>query len=282
MTDSPQADSRPVAMKRRIVTLLAGAIIGSIIGIAAWTQLLASSQATAIVSIGRYDPSTSWIEEPQAVIERIKSAEFASAVATRAGVADLATQLPSRQYGGNGALSVRNLRDLNILEIKINAADPEVAKKAITAAVDQLLAEHSAKIEPLIQDLDSRLKSLEMLTSTTIQSSEALTKRIGSDTQSGDEGQNSTFALSARASSDTGLGALVKSVTELKILVANIRRSRAVTAPTVTTPNSASLYRITTAGAVAGFLFALLLLQMFPSFFRTSPVGARLTQPPQV
>ena len=269
-------------MKTRIVTLLAGAIVGSIIGIAAWTQLLASSQATAIVSIGRYDQFTSWIEEPQAVIERIKSAEFASAVAARAGVADLATQLPSRQYGGNGALSVRNLRDLNILEIKITAADPEVAKKAITAAVDQLLAEHSAKIEPLIQDLDSRIKSLEGITAATIQSNDALTKRIGSISQIGDEGVNGMFALSARASSDTGLIAMVTGAGQLKMLVANIRRSRAITAPTVTTPNSASLYRIITAGAVAGFLFALLLLQMFPSFFRTSPLGARITQPPQV
>jgi phosphoribosylformylglycinamidine (FGAM) synthase PurS component len=282
MTHSPRADSRPVAMKMRIVTLLAGAIVGSIIGIAAWTLLLASSYATAIVSIGRYDPSTSWIEEPQAVIERIKSAEFASAVAARAGVADLATQLPSRQYGGKGALSVRNLRDLNILEIKIDAYDPEVAKKAITAVVDQLLAEHSAKIEPLIQDLDSRLKSLESITAATIQSNDALTKRIGSISPIGDEGVNGIFALSARASSDTGLGAMVTGAAQLKMLVANIRRSRAVTAPNVRTPNFASLFRIITAGAVAGFLFALLLLQMFPSFFRTSPVGARLTQPTQV
>jgi phosphoribosylformylglycinamidine (FGAM) synthase PurS component len=251
-------------------------------GIAAWTQFLASSQATAIVSIGRYDQSTSWIEEPQAVIERIKSAEFASAVAARAGVADLATQLPSRQYGGNGALSVRNLRDLNILEIKINAADPEVAKKAITAAVDQLLAEHSAKIEPLIQDLDSRLKSLEGITAATTQSNDALTKRIGSISQIGDEGVNGLLALFARGASDAGLFAMVKEIGQLKMLVANIRRSRAITAPTVTTPNSASLYRIITAGAVAGFLFALLLLQIFPSFFRTSSLGARITQPPQV
>jgi phosphoribosylformylglycinamidine (FGAM) synthase PurS component len=259
-------------MKTRIVMLLAGAIVGSIMGIAAWTQFLASSQATAIVSIGRYDQSTSWIEEPQAVIERIKSAEFASAVAARAGVADLATQLPSRQYGGNGALSVRNLRDLNILEIKINAADPEFAKKAITAAVDQLLAEHSAKIEPLIQDLDSRLKSLEGITAATTQSNDALTKRI----------VNGLLALFARGASDAGLFAMVKEIGQLKMLVANIRRSRAITAPTVTTPNSASLYRIITAGAVAGFLFALLVLQIFPSFFRTSSLGARLTQPPQV
>ncbi len=279
MTDSARADSRPVSAKARIAALLAGTIIGLLVGISIWP--FAVSQAIVIISIGRYD-QYSWIEEPQAVIERIKSSDFASAVAARAGLPDLATQLPARQYGGNGALSVRNLRDVNILEVKISAADPQVAQKALTAVVDQLLAEHSARIDPLIQDLESRLKSLDMLTSAAIQSSSAIAKRIGNESQNSDTGSNSTFAVFTRALNDTGLGQLMNSATNLKLVINSVRKSRAISVPTVIAPNSASLYRIIAAGAVAGFLFALLLLQMFPKFFRTNTLNAPVAQSPRV
>ena len=281
MTDLQQADLNPISLKIRAVTLLAGAIIGSLIGFAAWSLLFANSQAIAVVSVGRYDPG-SLIEEPQAVIERIKSTGFASAAAARAGAPELSTLLPARQYGGSGALSVRSLRDVNLLEIRINMAHPELAQKAITAVVDELIAEHSAKIAPLTQNLESTLAALDTLTSEMIKSSDAISKRINGGFQSGEIGKDSTDLWSARALTESGLGGLVKSAGDLRVLVSNVRKSRAITVPTVITPKASSLYQTVAAGTLSGLLIDLLLLQMFPDFFRTVRPGARTRRPAPV
>jgi hypothetical protein len=179
----------------------------------------------------------------------------------------LAALLPSSQYGGSSALSVRSLRDVNLLEVKISAPTADEAKSAMTAAVDQLVAEHAAKMAPLIESFQSTAKSLEALTSDTIRSNEALTKRLSETLQGSSNSQDAVPLMSARASAETGVGALVKSMSELKILSAIIRPTRAVTSPSVTTPKASSLWRTIIAGALAGFLLGLLMLQIFPGLF---------------
>ena len=79
MTDLSQTDLKPISVKKVSITLLATAVIGSVIGLAAWSQMVANSQAFAIVSIGK--TLSTPIEEPQALIERIKSPSFAAAAA---------------------------------------------------------------------------------------------------------------------------------------------------------------------------------------------------------
>jgi hypothetical protein len=255
-------------VKATTVTLLAGAVAGSIIGLTAWSLLLANSQATTVVSIGRYDQS-SLIEDPQAVIERIKSPNFAAAASARVGIPELSTLLPARQYGGRGALSARGSKDSNLIEIRVNLTQPDLAQKAITAIVDELVADHEARAAPLIQNLQSALTVLDKHASEMIKANDSITKRINGSSQGGEIGEDSMALLSARALTETGLGALVKSEIELRMLASNVRKTQVLVAPTVTTSKPTSLYQIVAAGSLAGLLAGLLLFQMFPGFFRT-------------
>lgn len=280
MTDSLQVEASTVSMKTRIVSSLLGTVVGAVIGLVAWNVLFEVS-ATAVLSIGRFDSnlSSSWIEEPQAVIERIKSPGFASAVALRAGVPDLAMQLPARQYGGSGALNVRSLRDLNLLEIRIAADSPEVARKAINAVTDEIIADHSAKMDPFIQGIEADIGTLNALKSETIKSDQALSKRIGSADQSDDKNQDSLSLLATRSSTERGLAALMTSAGHLRLLAANLRKSKLVTVPSVVSPKTSSLYRTMAAGALAGLLCGLLVTQMFSDFFQAVGSRRRVSQP---
>jgi hypothetical protein len=251
-----------------MITLLTGAVAGSIIGLAAWSQLLANSQATSVVSIGRYD-QTSLIEDPQTVIERIKSPNFVATASARVGIPELSMLLPARQYGGLGALSARGSKDSNLIEIRINLTQPDLAQKAITAIVDELVAGHEARTAPLVQNLQSALTVLDKHESEVIKASDLITKRLNGSSQGGEIGEDSITLLSARALTETGLAALIKSDIELRLLASNVRKTQVVVPPTVTTSKPTSLYQIVAAGALAGLLAGLLLLQMFPGFFRT-------------
>jgi hypothetical protein len=287
MTDLQQADSKPISAKKITITLLATAIFGSIVGLAAWSLLLTTSQAIAVVSIGRYDQTPySLIEEPQAVIERIKSPNFVAAASARAGISELSTLLSTllsaRQYGGSGALTARSLRDVNLIEIRINLTQPELALKATTAVVDELIADHEAKTAPLIQNLQSALTVLEGHASEMIEASDTITKRVSGSSQNEEVAQNSTALLSARALTASGLAALVKNESELRGLLSNIRKTQVVASPTVTTPKPTSLYQTVAAGTLAGLLAGLLLLQMFPGFFRTGRPRLGISRPDPV
>ena len=271
MTDLSQTDLKPISVKKVIITLLATAVIGSVIGLAAWSLMLANGQAFAIVSIGKTlsSSSTLLIEEPQALIERIKSPRFAAAAAARAGIQELSMLLPAAQYGASGALSARSLRDPNMVEIRVNLPQPDLALKAVTAVVDELIADHEAELAPLLQNLQSTLAVLNRHATEMIESNAAISKRIVGSTQNGEVSQDSMALLSARALTEAGLVPLVKSESELRMLAYNIRKTQVIVAPTVTTMKASSLYRIVAAGTLFGLLVGLLLLQMFPGFFRT-------------
>jgi hypothetical protein len=267
MTDLQQADSKPISVKKVAITLLATAIFGSIVAFAAWSLQLSNSQAFVMLSIGRTDSLL--IEEPQTVIERTKSTGFAAAVAARAGISELSTLLPAVQYGGSGALSARSLRDPNLIEFRLNLPQPELALKAITAIVDELIADHEAKVAPLIDSHQSTLAVLERQASEMIKASDSITKRAAAFSQNEEACQDCSALLSARALTESALAILVGGQNSTRVQLSNIRRSQVIGLPTVTTPKPTSLYRIVAAGTLAGLLAGLLLLQMFPSFFRT-------------
>ena len=280
MTDLQQTASKPISVNKAAVTLLVTTIFGAIIGFAAWSLQLSTSQAIAIVSIGRYDQTQySFIEEPQTVIERIRSPNFVAAASARAGIPELSTLLPAAQYGGSGALSARSLRDPSLVEIKVILQQPELALKAASAIVDELIADHEARTAPLIQNLQSAMAILSRHLSETSKASDAITKRASGSSQSEESGQDSIALLSARALTESGLAALIKDESDLRSLLSNVRKSQIVAVPTVTTPKAASLYRIVAAGMVVGLLVGLLLLQMFPGVFRSARPEARIIRP---
>jgi hypothetical protein len=158
---------------------------------------------------------------------------------------------------------------LSLIEIRIDVPEPELAQKAINAVVEELIANHEEKIAPLIQNLQSTLPALDRRTSEMIKASEAITNRLGGSFQNGEIDQESAALLSARALTEAGLGAMVKSASELRMLSGNIRKTQLVATPMVTTAKATSLYRIVATGMLVGLLVGLLSLQMFPGFFRT-------------
>jgi hypothetical protein len=278
MTDLSQADLNPISAKKIAITLLVTAIVGFIAAFAVWSLTIATSQAIAIVSIGR-DQAAAFIEEPQAVIERIKSPGFANAVSARAGISELSTLLPARQYGGSGALAVRNLKDPNVIEIRINLPQPELAQKALNAVVDELIADHSEKTAPLIQILQSTLATLDKNASELVKSGDTIAKNISSN---GEISKDSMTLLIARAFTELGLVGVVKTENDLRVNLTMIHRTQAIMVPTVITPKATSLYQTVAAGALAGLLAGLLLLQMLPGFFRTGRHRLGISQPDPV
>jgi hypothetical protein len=277
MTDPQLPHPRPISVKKVILALLVTAVIGSIAALAAWSQLLATSQAVAIVSIGKYQSSS--IEEPQSFIERVKSPSFAAAISGRAGIPELANLLSATQYGGGGALSARSLRDPNLIEIRVSLQEPELALKAVTAAVDELIADHEAKVAPLIQDLQSAVAVLDRHASEMVKTSDILTKRANGSSQNEEAGKDSSAVLSALALTERGLAALLSQESITRGLLFDIRKSQVIAFPTVTTPKATSAYRIIAAGALAGLLVGLLLLQMFPGVFRTGQPRLGVSRP---
>jgi hypothetical protein len=278
MTDAQLTHPGPISAKRVTFALLVTAIIGSSAALAASSQLLATSYAVAIVSIGKYDPSSS-IEEPQSFIERVKSSSFAAAISGRAGIPELAMLLPAAQYGGSGAISARSLRDPNLIEIRVSLQEPELALKAVTAAVDELMADHEAKVAPLIQNLQSDVALLSRHASEMVKTSETVTKRASGASQNEEAGKDSTALLSALALTESGLAALINDESRMRGVLFDIRRSQVIAVPTVTTTKATSAYRIITAGALAGLLVGLLLLQLFPGVFRTGQPRLGVSRP---
>jgi len=272
MTDLQRADSKPILLKKVAITLLTTAIIGCIVALAAWSLQLSNSQAVAVVSIGRSENGL-LIEEPQSVIERIKSSGFVAAAAARAGILELSTLLPVTQDGGSGALSARSLRDPNLIEFRVNLPQPALALKAVTAVVEELIADHEVKVAPLIQALQSALAVLDRQASEMTKASDSIAKRTSVSSQNEEIGQDSSALLSARALSETALSGLVTTQSNLRLLLSHIRSSQVIGVPTVITPRATSLYRIVAGGTFAGLLAGLLLLQMFPGFFRTGRAG---------
>ena len=122
----------------------------------------------------------------------------------------------------------------------------------------------------MVQNLQSTVKVLDRQASEIIESEAAISKRVSGSTPGGETSGDSVALLSGRALAESGLGPLVKSASELRMLMYNMRKTQVVAAPTVTTMKASSLDRIVAAGSVAGFLIGLLLLQMFPGLFRTA------------
>ncbi|MCP3384594.1 hypothetical protein NLM31_29900 [Bradyrhizobium sp. CCGUVB4N] len=254
------------------------AILGTMAGVAATRLTAASNQAIAIISIGRQDQAgqPAYIEEPFGLIERIKSSGFAKTVSARAGISELSTQLPARQYGGGGALEARTLRDLGLIEIRINLPHAESAQKAISAVVDQLLADHEANAAALGENIRSALPLVEKGVSQMVESRDMITKRLANLPQDGQTDEEATRLRSALALTESGLSSLVNSAKDLTILAANVRKTQIVAAPTVTTTSASAFYRIVAMGTLAGVVIAFLLLQLFPGLFRANhPSGMK-------
>jgi hypothetical protein len=254
---------------------LAGLTAGSIFGTAAWFLLFTTCQGLALISIGRFDNTSprpdqptqvNWIEEPQVLAERMKSLGFAKSVAERAKLPEIATLLPARQYGGGSALSVRSLRDTNLIEIKVNAKNPATAHAAIEAIVEELVSEHTKRMAPLLRDAALRLQSLNDLATDARKSRDRLTKQLEELPPDGQNVQQSSTLLALKSTADNNLAAIEKTALEVETALSgqSIRNTRVIQAATVITPKLSSLFQTILLSAVAGLILAFLCLQTRP------------------
>jgi hypothetical protein len=267
--------------KAPFVISLAGLIAGSLFGLAAWLLLFSNSQGLAVVSIGRFDNTSprpdqptqvNWVEEPQVVVERMKSQSFAKSVAERAQQPELATLLPAKQYGGSGALNVRSLRDPNLLEIKISSKDPNTVRAAIEAVVAELISEHTTRVEPLLSEIALKLQSIKDLAADARKSHDQLTKLL--DASPRDENAQQTLTLLALKSvADSNLAALEKTTLEVEVASSGqaTRNTRVIQPPSISTPKISSLFQTMVLAGLAGIIFAILYLQSRPRSYQNDP-----------
>ena len=270
--------------EKTLFILLAGLLAGSVFGTAIWFLVFTSSQGLALVSIGRFDNTSpkpdqptqvNWIEEPQVVVERMKSQSFAKLVAERAKLPEIATLLPAKQYGGNGALSARSLRDPNLLEIKVITTNPDTARAAIEAILEELISEHTKRTEPLLRDTALRLQSLNNLEDEVQKSHDRLTKILDELTPDVQNAQQSLTLLALKSVSDSNLAAIEKTTLEVEttLLSLSTRNTRVIQAGVVSTPNMASFYQTIVLSSIAGFILAFLFLQIRPQPSRIEGYG---------
>jgi hypothetical protein len=258
--------------KKASLILLAGVIAGSIFGSVVWFLLFTNSQGFALVSIGRFDNTSprpdqpsqaNWIEEPQVVVERMKSQNFARSVAERTLLPDIATLLPAKQYGGSGALNVRSLRDPNLLEIKVNIKNPDTARAAIEAVVEELVSEHVKKVEPLLREVTLKLQSFNDLAADARKSHDRLTKLFESLPLDNPNAQQFLTLLALKSVADSNLAAVEKTALDVATVLSSqsTRNTRIIQAPAVSTPKMSSLYQTMALSAAAGLILAFLYLQ---------------------
>lgn len=267
--------------KVSFIILLGGPIAGALFGLAAWLLLFTNSQGFALVSIGRFDNTSprsdqptqaNWIEEPQALVERMKSQSFAESVAERAQQPGLAVLLPAKQYGGSGALNVRSLRDPNLLEIKVSGKDPDIARTAIEAVVGELIGAHKRRVEPLLHEVGLKLQSLRDLAADARKSHDQLTKLLDALPRNENENAQQVLTLLALKSvADSNLATIEKATLEVETALASqsTRNTRVIQDPTVTTPKISSLFQTMALSALGGIIFAILYLQLRPRSYQS-------------
>jgi hypothetical protein len=277
-SSSRAGSSLKAQRKASFIILLGGLIAGALFGLAAWLLLFTNSQGFSLVSIGRFDNTSprpdqptqaNWVEDPQVVVERMKSQGFAKSVAERAQQPELATLLPAKQYGGSGALNVRSLRDPSLLEIKISSKDPNTVRTAIEAVVAELISEHTTRVEPLLRDAALKLQSLKDLAADARKSHDQLTKLLDASPRD-ENAQQALTLLALKSVADSNLATLEKATLEVETASSGraARNTRVIQAPTISTPKISSLFQTMVLAALAGIIFAILYLQLRPRSYQ--------------
>ena len=260
-----------------------GGLAGVLVGWIAWTTVLSFSQATFIVSIGQVQqgiPSgtigqpikldQAFLEDPSALIERVRSPSFASAIAARTGIAELSDALPARQYGGRGMLAARSLRPPsqglpNLIEVRISSLSPDMAGNAARAAAEQIVEEHKVLLEPFVSAMKKRGDLLEEQIILIRKSDEQMAQKIekNSDHQASDISDAVLVGaklLSEKRALDLELTAYDA---KLAILTQNTRRTMVLFAPATSIPRRAWAFMAPVSGGLAGMIFMFLALRVW-------------------
>lgn len=150
-----------------------GLIIGVSCAVSLYALVVSRSTAIGIVKLGvtsvpvaltggvKTLNETSEIQPLGLTIERLKTDEFAREIANFMGRPDLERGIQQKRFGGLGWLSARPLKEINSIEVKVQARD-DVTSVAIAQSVLKTIFSEQVKIyEPFVLLLDSRLADLE-------------------------------------------------------------------------------------------------------------------------
>lgn len=144
--------------------LVAGVLIGAAVGWIGYFKL-SKTRAIFILNVGEISLTNSFVEDPEALIERMKSPTFAAAVSERAKLPELATLLPSSQYGGRGQLTARALKPVSpgspsLIEVTILSPSSQDAEAAATAVSQEILEDHAKRLAPFLEEMKRRATEL--------------------------------------------------------------------------------------------------------------------------
>lgn len=247
-----------------VLTLVLFAIAGGVLGYLAYRSVFGGPEAIALIQIGQVggDSAPILVEDPNTLMERMKSADFADAVAKRSGLADAAKLLPAGQYGGAGALRSRMLRSGDQVEIRVTAEGEDEAMALAGAVLDEIGAEHDALMAPLMAVLNAQIADMEAQAA----SVRAADTEVGTRLSAIDLSQRSlveySMLLSARAANAAQLLDVAESITDARMLALppQTEPTRVIARPSISRPVLSSPFHTGVLGAVAGFLVGLLAL----------------------
>jgi hypothetical protein len=129
---------------------------GAAMGLGSWYLKFSDYKAIKIIAIDRVElpnGKSDFVLDPFFLVEYVKSAGFASKVARRAGVDQLADALPSTTQGGRQNLGVRTLRGETSLEIRLSAPTAKEAKAIMDAVGAEIGELQGQRIDSVIEAL---------------------------------------------------------------------------------------------------------------------------------
>src|SRR5450631_3467418 len=153
--------------------VLAAAVIGAIGGALLYWMVAAGSEAIVVIQTGRVGgmeaPQTRVSSQltlerrgsPQMLLDKMQTPWFAKKVAIEAGDADIAADLPARQYGGSAALRVRAVGDGSLLEARIRAKTDDLALKLAGIVAGGAITEDQAILSGARSLTQERIRMLE-------------------------------------------------------------------------------------------------------------------------
>jgi hypothetical protein len=144
--------------------IVAGVLIGAAVGWVGYSKF-SKTKAIFILNVGEINQTKSFVEDPDALIERMKSPAFAASVSERAKLPELAILLPSVQYGGKGQLTARSLRPVtlgspSLIEVAISSSSSQNVEAAAVAASQQILEDHAQRLAPFLEEMKRRADKL--------------------------------------------------------------------------------------------------------------------------
>ncbi|MGN7292444.1 hypothetical protein [Rhizobium sp. SAFR-030] len=238
-------------------------IVGGAIGMLIFKPLLGKNEAIGVIEIGSISTgdNVAPFEQVASLTTRIPATEFAAAVANRLSDPGAAEQLLSSVYGGAGDLSARALRDANKIEIRVRHDSEKVATERLSAAMDEVMAEHEAIATNLLDfTIEQRGRYQEMLAG-----AEELDQQIATEINSTtSRGADFDALLAARSKIVEQVATITQTLLQLDQSTKKpyFNRTQTLAGPSPLRPLVRSSWQTALLGAIAGFALGFIAIQM--------------------